>query len=73
MTLNELSNELKKMYQYALKGEQVTMIYLFGIKYSDQVKEYAISDIITQSGLHTSYKTELAKAVKLAKYVKEKN
>ena len=69
MTLNELGQQLKEMYTHALKGEQVTMIYVFGIKYYSQIKEVGAKQVIEQSGIHPSYQTELSKAIKLAKYV----
>tara|TARA_B110000046_G_scaffold44038_2_gene49043 strand:+ start:2804 stop:3031 length:228 start_codon:yes stop_codon:yes gene_type:complete len=71
MTLNELGEKLSKMYNNAPKGDAVTMIYLFGIKYANQIKEnnYSKKDIIKQSGISKSYFTELTKAIKLATYV----
>ena len=51
------------------------MIHLFGIKYAMEIKQsnYSKKDIITQSGISTSYLTELTKGVKLANYVIPKN
>jgi 5-methylcytosine-specific restriction protein B len=72
MTVNELGHKLKEMYNDAPKGEQVTMIYLFGIKYHNEIKETGIKQVIEQSGILSTYKTELSKAVKLAKYVATK-
>jgi len=72
MTLNELSQILKEMYGEASKGEKVTMIYLFGIKFHNEIKEIGVKEVVEQSGLRISYQTELAKAVKLAKYVTAK-
>jgi len=69
MTLNELSQKLSEMYKDAPKGEQVTMIYLFGIKYHSEIKKMGIKEIIAQSGIHSTYQTELSKAIKLSKYV----
>lgn len=69
MTLNELAKKLEDMYLNAPKGEQVTMIHLFGIKYNKQIKEYGVSEVVEQSGIHKSYITEVAKMIKLAKYV----
>lgn len=69
MTLNDLSQKLHDMYSGAPKGEQVTMIYLFGIKYHNEIKEFGVKEVIQQSGILSTYKTELSKAVKLAKYV----
>jgi hypothetical protein len=69
MTLNDLSSKLQEMYKEAHKGEQVTMIYLFGIMYHNQIKEFGVKQVIEQSGIHSTYQTELSKAIKLAKYV----
>jgi hypothetical protein len=75
MTLNELGAKLNEMYNNAPKGDSVAMIHLFGIKYANEIKEseYSKKDIITQSGISTSYLTELSKGVKLAEYVIPKN
>lgn len=71
MTLNELGSKLSEMYNNAPKGDSVAMIHLFGIKYAKEIKNssYSKKDIITQSGISTSYLTELTKGVKLAEYV----
>jgi len=57
MTLNELGSKLNEMYTNAPKGDSVAMIHLFGIKYANVIKEgnYSKKDIITQSGISTSY------------------
>jgi len=75
MTLNELGTKLNEMYSNAPKGDAVAMIHLFGIKYANEIKksEYSKKDIIKQSGISTSYLTELTKGVKLAEYVIPKN
>lgn len=75
MTLNELGTKLNEMYTNAPKGDAVAMIHLFGIKYANEIKksEYSKKDIIKQSGISTSYLTELTKGVKLAEYVIPKN
>ena len=75
MTLNELGTKLSEMYNNAPKGDAVAMIHLFGIKYANEIKksEYSKKDIIKQSGISTSYLTELTKGVKLAEYVITKN
>ena len=38
MTKQDLASELNKMYHNAPKGDSTTMIRLFGIKYSDDLK-----------------------------------
>ena len=75
MTLNELGTKLNEMYSNAPKGDAVAMIHLFGIKYANEIKksEYSKKDIIKQSGISTSYLTELTKGVELAEYVIPKN
>ena len=75
MTLNKLTNKLSDTYSSGPKGDVVVMIHLFGIKYSDEIEKngYSKKDIIKQSGISTSYQTELAKGMKLAKFVKPRN
>lgn len=72
MTTKELSDILEEMYKSAEKNEKVTMIHLFGIKYHSQIKEVGIKNIIEQSGIYSSYHTEISKGIKLAKYVTAK-
>lgn len=71
MTLNELGTKLSEMYNNTPKGDAVAMIHLFGIKYANEIKkgEFSKRDIIKQSGISSSYLTELTKGVKLADYV----
>ncbi len=71
-TLNELGSLLEEMYSNAPKKEQVTMIHLFGVKYAEDIQKVGIREVIEQSGIHSTYRTELNKAVKLAKYVNPK-
>ena len=75
MTLSELGTKLSEMYTNANKGDAVAMIHLFGIKYANEINQsnYSKKDIIEQSGISTSYLTELNKGVKLAEYVISKN
>jgi hypothetical protein len=75
MTLSELGKKLSKMYNNEPKGDTVAMIHLFGIKYANEINQsnYSKKDIIEQSGISTSYLTELNKGVKLAEYVISKN
>lgn len=75
MTLKELGSTLRKLYEEAPKGDAVAMIHSFGIRYATEIKasEFSKKDIISQSGISTSYLTELAKGVKLAEYVIPKN
>lgn len=66
---SELGKVLADMYGNAKRGEKVTMIYLFGVKFHVEIQTIGIAEIIEESGIHSTYKTELSKAVKLSKYV----
>ena len=69
MTVHELAKILQDMYENAPNGEQVLRIYLFGIKYHKEIKEVGVKDVIEQSGISSTYQTELSKAVKLGNHV----
>ncbi|MCA0426625.1 MAG: hypothetical protein LCH37_04245 [Bacteroidetes bacterium] len=71
-TLNELGRILQEMYDHAPKKEKVTMIHLFGITYSEDIQKVGIREVIEQAGIYSTYRVELNKAVKLAKYVSPK-
>jgi hypothetical protein len=71
-TINALGKILADMYNNAPKKEQVTMIHLFGVKYADDLQKVGIREVVEQAGIHSTYRTELSKAVKLAKYVEAK-
>lgn len=68
-TVHELGVKLKEMYDNAPRKEQVTMIHLFGVRYSEDIQKVGIREVIEAAGIHSTYRTELNKAVKLAKYV----
>jgi 5-methylcytosine-specific restriction protein B len=74
LTKNELSAKLNQMYYNAPKGEKVSMIHLFGIKYADEIKESGIAtkEIAKDANINESYGTEISKGVKLSKYVQVK-
>ncbi|MFI8605078.1 hypothetical protein ACIGCP_11480 [Cellulophaga baltica] len=71
MNSKELSKKLHEMYFNAPKGELVSMIHLFGIKYAEDLMERNISikEIVKDSGISSAYQTEISKGIKLAKYV----
>lgn len=71
-TLNQLGEILREYYENAPKKEHVTMIFLFGIKYSEDILLVGVREVIEQSGIRSTYRAELNKAVKLAKYVTPK-
>lgn len=71
MTILDLGNELNRMYNIAPKKEKVASIHLFGIKYGEIIlhESFLLKEIITLSGINSSYITELSKGIKLSKYV----
>ena len=70
MDATKLGKLLSESYQNAPKSEKVTMIHLFGIRYSEEIMQCGIAEVIKESGIFSTYRTELGKGVKLAKYVK---
>jgi len=74
MELKKLGEILEKMYDEAKKGEKVTMIHLFGIKFADLISEngYKPLEVVKAAGINASYATEVNKGMNLAKYVKVK-
>lgn len=71
MTLQQLGERLHEMYFGSDEGETAAMVHLFGIKYADEIKGSGASmkAIAKAAGINESYGTEIAKGVKLAKYV----
>ena len=69
--VESLGKELKKMYDTAEEGEQVTRIHLFGIKNGEKIinNRIKVSDIVQFAEINEFYKTEVRKGVKLSKYV----
>ncbi len=74
MTKQDLANELKEMYENAQKGDSTTMIRLFGIKYSEDLKNCtcSMSEIAELAEIGVNYHAEISKGIRLAKYVKIK-
>lgn len=75
MTIMELANELKNMYEKGIATkEQTTMIHLFGIKYAEEIRKngYIPREILKYSDMPESYQVEINKGIKLAKYVEIK-
>ena len=72
MLIEEASKILARKYRKAPDGEKVLSIHLFGIKYADEIRDMSLKDIVDRAGLPKSYKTEVRKGIKLAKYVEVK-
>ena len=60
---------LNDMYENAPRGRQVTMIHLFGIQYSEDIERVGVKDVVTASGIKSTYITEVNKGMNLAEYV----
>lgn len=71
MTLQHLGERLHEKYFDSDEGEIAAMVHLFSIKYADEIKGAGASmkAIAKAAGINESYGTEIAKGVKLAKYV----
>ena len=70
MSLKELGEKLKEMYQNSQFGDSVAMIHLFGIKYADQIIKcgYSKKDIANAAGIQESYATEISKGITVSRY-----
>lgn len=71
MTTFELGSKLREMYENAMDSNQVAMIHLFGILYTDEIDRANAtnSEVIRAAGINSSYQTELSKGRKLSKFV----
>ena len=71
MEFNTLITILADMYNNAPEGEQVAMIHLFGVRYARDIQncEESMRQMAISAGLNESYGTEIAKGVKLSRYV----
>ena len=71
MSAQDLADILRRMYEGAADREKVTMIHLFGIKYSGEIAACGASpsEIVGMAGLQRSYETEVNKARNLARFV----
>ena len=69
MTIQELADQLREMYDTAPKGEKAAYIHLFGIKYAAELDRFSPASVVERAGLRRSYGTEVNKGRNLAKYV----
>ncbi len=73
MRIEEASQILARKYSAAPDGEKVLSIHLFGIKYAEEIRDMSVKDIVARAELNKSYRTEVSKGIKLAKYVTVKS
>lgn len=71
MTIDELSEQLKKMYENARRNEASCQVHLFALIFADEIEKhkYKLRDIVRLAGISDGYVPELSKGIKLAKYV----
>ncbi len=70
LTIGEAASILKRMYESGkASGDSTNMIRLFGIMFSEQLKDLPLKDIATRATGKESYGGEIWKGMKLAPYV----
>ena len=69
MDIDQLAQELRRMYNRAPEGDRVAMIHLFAIKRADEIRNMSTPEIARRAGLSRSYATEISKGRRLARYV----
>ncbi|MFA5660022.1 MAG: hypothetical protein WC968_01310 [Bacilli bacterium] len=70
LTYNEYLEILKKMYNEAPDGYQMTMLHMFGIRYGDDLKNYSIKNLAFEATGKDFLNVEIGKGIKLSKFVK---
>ena len=71
MTVEELAEELRRMYESAPDGEQNTAVLLFGIRYANHLprRTSRVTEVVRRSGLRPNWSSEINKGRNLARYV----
>ena len=69
MELQQLADELRRMYDIAPKGEKVAYLHLFGIRYAAELARFSPASVVERAGLQRAYGTEVNKGRNLAEYV----
>ena len=71
MTEEEAGSILREMYSDGLsRGEAVSMVYIFAIKYADDLNGMDVHNVRSYSGIPEGYAAEISKGRNLAKYVR---
>ena len=73
MTLDELAEVLRNMWDSAPKGGKTPMVHLFGIRYADELEGMDLAALAELAGRPRSMGTEIRKGRNLAQYVIEKD
>ena len=71
MEPQELADILTRWYCNAPDKNATTMIHLFGIVYADEIRRCGVpaTELVRLSDLRDTYVTEVAKGLRLARYV----
>lgn len=69
MTIEEAARRLRADYDAAPPGETAASVHLFGIRHAEALKHVSLKEVAIRAGIPASYAAEIAKGVKLAKYV----
>lgn len=69
MNVVEAAETLTEMYNNAQDGNKMLSIYIFGIRYANELIGLPPKSIIEYSDLKPSLETELRTGLKLAEYV----
>ena len=69
MSLQQLADELREMYETAPKGERAAYIHSFGIRYAAELDRFSPASVADRAGLQRWCGTEVNKGRNLAKYV----
>ena len=71
VTIEELSEQLKRMYENARRNEASCQVHLFAILFAGEIdkQKYRPRDIVRLAGISDGYVPELSKGIKLASYV----
>ena len=72
MTVEEAGDILRRAQVDAPDGEKMTSLFLFGIKYADDLVGLSLKDVVREAGIRPTYYTEIRRGIKLAQYAQIK-
>lgn len=70
---NDLLEKLRKAYNFAPPGDQMTLLHLFGILYNDKLSKVSVQQLAIEVTGKKSLAVEINKGRKLSEYVDVKN
>ena len=72
MSLDELAEKLRSMWEAAPSGGKTPMVHLFGVRYAHELEGMDLAAIAELAGRPRSMGTEIRKGRALAQYVTER-